>query len=90
MSSALCSSIALAAVFTALGLAPNPARANVDDTVANTTRSSYTQPSSSKAGFPYKKAGTGCAAGAVLRSVVPGLGTAVGCVVGGFMAWWRT
>lgn len=39
--------------------------------------------------FPYAQTGKGCAAGAVLGSVVPGLGTAVGCVLGGFVAWWR-
>lgn len=39
--------------------------------------------------FPYGQTGKGCAVGAVLGSVVPGLGTAVGCVFGGVLAWWR-
>jgi hypothetical protein len=40
-------------------------------------------------GSPYKKAGLGCAAGAVLGSAVPGVGNLVGCLLGGLIGWWR-
>jgi phage tail tape-measure protein len=50
---------------------------------------SVSTPDATSGGSSYKKAGLGCAAGAVLGSVVPGVGNIVGCVVGGLFGWWR-
>lgn len=30
---------------------------------------------------------SGCTGGAIVGSIIPGLGNAVGCVVGGFVGW---
>lgn len=37
---------------------------------------------------PVRDSGIGCATGAVLGSVLPGLGNVVGCAVGGLLGWW--
>ena len=37
---------------------------------------------------PIRNSTVGCATGAVLGTVVPGLGNLVGCMVGGFIGWW--
>lgn len=39
---------------------------------------------------PVRDTSLGCATGAVLGSVLPGLGNAVGCVIGGFVGWWMS
>lgn len=39
---------------------------------------------------PVRDSGIGCATGAALGSIFPGLGTAVGCVVGGIAGWWMS
>jgi hypothetical protein len=51
--------------------------------------SSDSVPTGTDEGFPYKKTGLGCAAGAVLGSVVPVVGNIVGCVLGGLFGWLR-
>jgi len=39
---------------------------------------------------PIRDSGIGCATGAALGSVFPGLGTVVGCLVGGVAGWWMS
>jgi hypothetical protein len=81
--------IALFTIFAAFGMAPGSAQADLFDTPSSTTKSDYAESGHSDSMSPYKKTGIGCAAGAVLGSVAPGLGNVVGCVVGGLVAWWR-
>ncbi len=57
--------------------------------VATTSASFSTSVTGNDQGFPYSKTGIGCAAGAVLGSVVPVVGNIVGCVLGGLFGWLR-
>ena len=37
---------------------------------------------------PWVSAGAGCLGGAVLGTVLPGIGNIIGCIAGGASAWW--
>ena len=41
-------------------------------------------------GIPLLGVGAGCGAGALLGSVVPGLGNAIGCIAGGVIGWFMS